>query len=191
MGNCVSSHAAPGTFPTRIAALAVLFVVLALLITACGSKPTERQSSTAPSSSRTETEPPESSGPETARDAVHAEPNEEATVTLNPDIIEAQNRFGMLLFQKLAAQERQGAADGDAFDSVFLSPVSVALALGMGYNGAVGDDPHVHFNVANSVWHRRELVFNEAFLRDNQRYYKATVTGLDFGVPGSVGRINA
>src|SRR5690606_34052719 len=47
-------------------------------------------------------------------------------------VVEAHNRFGMLLLEQLLS-------DGDADDrNVVISPVSIALALSMAYNGAGG-----------------------------------------------------
>lgn len=46
-------------------------------------------------------------------------------------LIEADNAFGLKLFAGLLAEEESGA-------NVFVSPLSVAMALGMAYNGADG-----------------------------------------------------
>ncbi len=46
-------------------------------------------------------------------------------------LVEADNAFGLELFRKIAAEE-------SADSNIFISPVSVALALGMTYNGAAG-----------------------------------------------------
>ena len=54
----------------------------------------------------------------------------------------AYNRLGMLIFRQLLAQEASQAADvstGGGGHSVFISPVSIALALGMAFNGAAGE----------------------------------------------------
>ncbi len=47
-------------------------------------------------------------------------------------IIEADNQFGFDLFKRILAND-------DTNDNVFISPTSVALALGMAYNGADGE----------------------------------------------------
>ncbi len=46
-------------------------------------------------------------------------------------LIEADNRFGLKLFRQVTAGEEAGA-------NVFISPLSVGMALGMAYNGAAG-----------------------------------------------------
>ena len=46
-------------------------------------------------------------------------------------LVDADNRFAFKLFREIVAQEESGA-------NVFVSPVSVAMALGMTYNGARG-----------------------------------------------------
>lgn len=47
------------------------------------------------------------------------------------ELVEADNRFAFKLFREVA---RQDTADGN----IFVSPLSVAMALGMAYNGAAG-----------------------------------------------------
>lgn len=47
-------------------------------------------------------------------------------------LIEADNQFGLELFRKVAAEAKPN-------DNTMISPLSVALALGMTYNGANGD----------------------------------------------------
>jgi serine protease inhibitor len=48
------------------------------------------------------------------------------------ELIEADNAFGLKLFAKIHEQGEPGA-------NIFISPLSVAMALGMTYNGAVGE----------------------------------------------------
>lgn len=52
------------------------------------------------------------------------------------------------------------------------------------------DAPQVRLDIASSIWYRRELAFNQAFVQDNARFYRALVTGLDFSTPDSVDTIN-
>jgi serpin B len=47
------------------------------------------------------------------------------------ELIQSDNAFGLKLLREIHAQE-------DAGKSLFISPLSVAMALGMTYNGAVG-----------------------------------------------------
>jgi len=47
------------------------------------------------------------------------------------ELIQSDNAFGLKLFREIHAQEESGK-------NIFISPLSVAMALGMTYNGAVG-----------------------------------------------------
>ncbi|UCD24539.1 MAG: serpin family protein [Gemmatimonadota bacterium] len=131
-------------------------------------------------------------------------------------LIEADNRFAFGLFVQVNRQE------GDK--NIFISPLSVAMALGMTYNGAAGTtreamqqvlelqgmdlqevnesyrsliellrdlDPAVRFMIANSIWYRNTLTFEQEFLDLNRQYFDAEVSALDFGDPGSVDVINS
>lgn len=61
------------------------------------------------------------------------EVNDEQETTPNPQVVEAHNRLGMLIFEKLLSQNAK------MNDTVFISPTSIALALSMAYNGADGE----------------------------------------------------
>src|SRR5713226_1133793 len=120
-------------------------------------------------------------------------------------LVTANTRFGFKLFTKLVEQERG--------KNIFASPTSVAMALAMTYNGAVGDtkegmaktlelqgmslselnqanaalrailenpDPKVQLAIANSLWARKTVPFEPAFLKRNQEFYGAEVVNLDF-----------
>lgn len=127
-----------GIFTKRSTTFALLLLLPALLLAACaGSKP----SSTGPSKGSPESAPAETAGPgKGAPPAPEAEPapsrereaSEEMTA-MPAAVIAAHNRLGLLLFQQLLAEPVGG--DGN----VVLSPVSVALALGMAWNGAAGE----------------------------------------------------
>ena len=131
------------------------------------------------------------------------------------DLIEADNRFAFKLFQEINEQE------GDK--NIFISPLSVAMALGMTYNGAAGTtqeamqqtlelqgmtlenvnqaylglidllrdlDPRVEFLLANSIWYRHTMTFEQGFLDLNQQFFEAEVAGLDFADPSASQTIN-
>ena len=131
-------------------------------------------------------------------------------------LISANSKFGFNLFSEIAKHE--------SGKNVFISPVSVGLALSMTYNGAVGEtkegmqrvleilgmnhlelnqaysqlraalesaDPKVQLNIANSLWGKKGISFNPDFIKRNEQYYGAEVTALDFGDPGTPGRINS
>ena len=54
-----------------------------------------------------------------------------ALTTAEQALVEVDNRFALKLFREIAAQEQPAA-------NIFVSPLSVAMALGMTYNGARG-----------------------------------------------------
>ncbi len=140
-------------------------------------------------------------------------PNNSAT--MNSKLAAASNAFGFDLFQQL---QRQAANK-----NVFFSPLSVATALAMTYNGAAGEtknamaralkiegmnhaelnresaellkalkssDPKIELAIANSLWARDGVRFNEDFLARNRQFYGAEISSLDFSDPQSVATIN-
>ncbi|MGQ0715319.1 MAG: serpin family protein [Gemmatimonadaceae bacterium] len=52
-------------------------------------------------------------------------------------------------------------------------------------------DPSVDMRIANAIWYRETFPFHQAFLDTVAPYFSARVTGLDFGAPATVDRINA
>jgi serpin B len=128
----------------------------------------------------------------------------------------ADNQFGFDLFNQLL-KEDQGK-------NVFFSPLSIAFALAMTYNGAAGEtrdamvrvlrlkgmnldelnqasaaltktlksaDPQIELAIANSLWARQGVKFNETFLARNRQYFNAEVASIDFTSPQAAGTINA
>jgi len=144
-------------------------------------------------------------------------PNPYGLSPAEKELIESDNRFGLILFRAINETE------GDT--NIFISPLSAAMALGMTLNGADGDtrrameetlelsgltpeqikasyrrlidllvelDPTVEMGLANSIWHRQDGPQPLAsFLETCQESFDAQVTGLDFGDPGAAGIINA
>ncbi|MGI0485593.1 serpin family protein [Pantanalinema rosaneae CENA516] len=135
--------------------------------------------------------------------------------TVNPQLIEANTRFGMKLFAEVLKQESN--------KNVFVSPSSIAIALSMAYNGANGStqqamakalqiqgmslndlnqanaslkallesaDPKVQLAIANSLWAREGVSFKPDFIQRNRQFYQAEVTDLDFRSPKAVSTIN-
>jgi serine protease inhibitor len=123
--------------------------------------------------------------------------------------------FGLKLFRVINDYEEN--------KNIFISPLSISMALGMTLNGANGatydsmkavlelggltqteineayknlinlltnDDPKVVFNIANSIWYRNTLSFQQYFINTNKSYFNAEVNGLDFNNQGSVDIIN-
>jgi serine protease inhibitor len=144
--------------------------------------------------------------------------NQEASTALTSvqeRLVESDVQFGFKLFKEIIKKEKD--------KNVFISPLSVSMALGMTYNGADGKtkedmqktlelnglstqemnqcykqliesliqlDPKVEFEIANSIWHREDLNFEESFIDLNKTYFNALVNGLDFKNPDAVKRIN-
>ncbi len=81
------------------------------------------------------------------------------------NLIESDNRFGIKLFQKIVE------AEGD--NNVFISPLSVAMSLGMAYNGAGGGTREAMGQILELSGLSIEQV-NESY-----QYLIETLTGLD------------
>ncbi|WJH35447.1 serpin family protein [Paenibacillus sp. CC-CFT747] len=64
-------------------------------------------------------------------EGISMEKRAHAAAALDPAIVKAQNAFGLKLHQQLVR--------GDKEKNVFLSPVSVSMALAMTYNGSAGE----------------------------------------------------
>src|SRR5258706_596742 len=133
-------------------------------------------------------------------------------------LIDADNRFAIKLLKQATAHTR------DTLPNLFVSPMSVAMALAMTYNGAAGTtedsmratleldgmsvgevnesyrsliellrqlDPHVRFQIANSICYLQAYTIQQPFLGANHNYYDAQVTALDFSSPTAPATINA
>ncbi len=147
-------------------------------------------------------------------DPIEQLPRDLSTAELG--LIEADNAFALKVFKEINAQNQGG--------NLFISPLSIAMALGMTYNGAGGEtqaamqqalelegmsiqqineayrdlidllfelDPLVQFDLANSIWYRHDITFEQAFFDINRAYFDATVEALDFGLPSAANTINA
>jgi serine protease inhibitor len=150
-------------------------------------------------------------------DGVNAPARQEARelTAVEAELVTAGNSFGIDLFKEIVAQERE--------ENIFVSPLSVSMALGMVYNGAAGGteaamrgvlglgdltneeineayqsliellgglDRSVTFGLANSIWYRLGLSFEEDFINTNRKYFDAEVSGLDFSDPSAAPTIN-
>ncbi|MCP5062783.1 MAG: serpin family protein, partial [Ignavibacteriae bacterium] len=51
-------------------------------------------------------------------------------------------------------------------------------------------DPKVQFDIANSIWYKNDLSFEQDFIDVNKKYFNAEVEGLNFNDPNSVKIIN-
>ena len=136
----------------------------------------------------------------------------------DPDVssvASANTRFGFKLLQDLRERDPEG--------NIFISPLSISIALTMTYNGAVGEteramaevleidaldlstinnsnralrnslenpDPKVQISIANSIWSRQGVEFNDDFLERNRVFFGAEIAALDFSSPQAAAVIN-
>ena len=144
------------------------------------------------------------------RDAL--EPIEDPDVS---SVASANTRFGFKLLRDLRERDTGG--------NIFISPLSISIALTMTYNGAVGEteramaevleidaldlsminnsnralrdslenpDPKVEISIANSIWSRQGVDFNNDFLERNRMFFGAEIASLDFSSPQATATIN-
>jgi len=130
-------------------------------------------------------------------------------------LVQSDNTFGFKIFREIVDQEQD--------KNIFISPLSIAMALGMTLNGANGEtreamqtvlelsglteqeinesyesliellrglDPNVIFQIANSIWYRRDIPFGEEFFELARTYFDAEISGLDFSDPDTLDVIN-
>jgi serine protease inhibitor len=136
--------------------------------------------------------------------------------SIEKNLVQSDNSFGLKVFQEIVKSDKD--------QNVFISPLSISMALGMTLNGANGTtkeamqsalelaglsdqqinenyksliellvdlDPKVKFQIANSIWYRNTMTFEQSFLDINKNYFDAEVSGLDFSNPQSKNIINA
>lgn len=130
-------------------------------------------------------------------------------------LIEADNKFGMEIFQKI-----RKASDKE---NIMISPLSISVAFAMAYNGADTDtktememamklngltteqinnsykmlinalqslDKDVVFEIANAIFYADGFSVKPDFLNINKTVYDAKVEKLNFGSPSAVQTIN-
>ncbi|MBN2773668.1 MAG: serpin family protein [Prolixibacteraceae bacterium] len=130
-------------------------------------------------------------------------------------LIEADNEFGLELFQLINAAKEE--------KNLMISPLSVSVALAMAYNGAEGDtktemeqalkvlglttdeinasyeylinalqslDPDVVFQLANAIFYEKTFSVKSNFINTNKNVYDAEVAKLDFGSTDALSTIN-
>lgn len=151
-----------------------------------------------------------------SKDPVSPERNVRDLTAVEKTLVESDNSFGLKTFREIAKSEQD--------KNVFISPLSISMALGMTLNGAngetkqamqntlelvgltdqqindsyqsliellVGLDPKVKFKIANSIWYRNTMTFEQVFLDINKTFFNAEVSGLDFNNPQSKNIINS
>jgi serpin B len=132
------------------------------------------------------------------------------------ELVSADNSFGLKLFQ--AVSEETGDANvfisplsvsmclgmvlngaaGETYTAMQQTLELAALSedeINGSYQSLIGLlvdlDRRVTVGIANSIWHRDSYPIAPTFVDDNQEYFGAEVTGLDFSAPGAAGIINA
>ncbi len=134
---------------------------------------------------------------------------------MNTGIADSSNAFGLDMFQQL----RRQAANKNVFFSPLSVSLALAMtyngaagetknamarALKLGkmdlaelnrssaelLNALKSADPKIEMAIANSLWGRSGVRFNDAFLARNREFYGAEISTLDFNSPQSVDAIN-
>lgn len=182
--------------------------LMALCLAACG----DADSASASNSPSPTPVPAETPSPDIA---IPPTPQSTGDKPMETRLAAADNEFGVSLFNQLIQQDKD--------KNVFFSPLSVAFALAMTYNGAGGEtkqamaralkfegmnqaelnqasaalmntlksaDPQIEFAIANSLWARQGMKFNEAFLARNRQFFKAEVATLNFADLSAKNTIN-
>jgi serpin B len=146
--------------------------------------------------------------------------NTDENKTINLDeksaqLIEADNTFGLELFQKIRKESKE--------ENIMISPLSISVAFAMAYNGADKDtktemekamklngltteqinnsykmlikalqslDEKVVFELANAIFYADGFTVKPDFLNINKTVYDAEVTKLQFISPSAVETIN-
>ncbi|WP_180336458.1 serpin family protein [Pontibacter ramchanderi] len=142
-------------------------------------------------------------------------PNTRPLTVQEQKTVNSSNNFAFRSFAELSKAEET--------ENIFISPLSISMALTMAYNGADGEtkqaigqtlgfeaasdedinksykdlvallqgiDKKVIFTSANSLWHSNLVRLQAPFIQINKDYFNATVQGLDFASPASIGQIN-
>jgi serine protease inhibitor len=139
----------------------------------------------------------------------------DSRTTMNSNLAAASNAFGFDLFQQL----RRQAGDQNVFFSPLSVTVALAMTYngaagetknamaralkieGMNHaelnresaellKALKSSDPKIEVAIANSLWARGGMRFNDDFLARNRQFYGAEISTLDFNNPQSVATIN-
>ena len=144
---------------------------------------------------------------------VHTKPQQ--TTVINSNLIAANTRFSFKLFSEILQQDgaknifvsptsiaialamTYTGASGDTQQAMANALELQGLDL-PNINQAYANlktlletaDPEVQLNIANSLWARQGVPFKPDFLENNQKFYDAEISDLDFSDPASVEKIN-
>jgi serine protease inhibitor len=130
-------------------------------------------------------------------------------------LVDANTRFGFKLFQQLQQQQPDtnifvspssvaialsmtyngatGATQNAMNEALQLNGMSAASLNKANEDlkaSLEGSDPKVKLKTANSLWAKQGINFNPEFLKQNQNFYKAKVSALDFSASDALGQIN-
>lgn len=135
--------------------------------------------------------------------------------TLERELVSSDNRFGLKLFREIMKTE----TDKNAFISPLSVSMALGMTLN-GADGETKEameetlelagltteeinqsykslielltnlDPQVVFDIANSIWYRLGMTFEQEFIDRNETYFNALVRALDFNSPDAVDTIN-
>ncbi len=93
-----------------------------------------------------------------------------------------------MLYNGAAGSTQQAMAKTLAWQDLSLSELNQANAALM--TALESADPAVALEIANSLWGREGVAFEPAFLQQNQQFYQAEITSLDFSSPDAPASIN-
>ncbi|WP_339323355.1 serpin family protein [Paenibacillus sp. FSL W8-0194] len=159
---------------------------------------------------------PDSSAKESNVQVLSLAERRQVAEKLHPDVVLAQNRFGLRIHEKLAEAAKPG-------DNTLLSPYSIFTALSLAYQGSGGNTGEemarmlgidkigreqanasirtlhtlledagsgVRLNSANSVWYSRGMEIKNSFIQTAKDSYHADVQAVDFAAQEAVKEIN-
>ncbi len=93
-----------------------------------------------------------------------------------------------MLYNGAAGETQQAIADTLNLQGMSIENINQSNATLMSVLESA--DPQVQLAIANSLWARQGVEFLPDFLQQNQQYYEAEVTTLDFSDPNSLATIN-
>jgi len=137
-------------------------------------------------------------------------------VKLDARLVEASTKFGFNLFDRVAKQDPNknifispasvaialsmtyNGASGETQQAIAktLELQSIKIDDVNDFNRTIqrlltDGDKNVEINIANSLWARKDIALEPAFLSKVKEFYQAEISNLDFGDPNSVNIINA
>ncbi|HWG53608.1 MAG TPA: serpin family protein [Gemmatimonadaceae bacterium] len=116
---------------------------------------------------------------------------------LNHDTPPDSNIFISPLSASMALGMTMNGAAGTTLDSMraVLGYAGMPVSdIDESYKGLIdllrGLDSRVDFRIANSIWYRQDIPFNQSFLDAGKQFFDAEVAAVDFSDPATIGTIN-